>query len=97
MGRHRLTRLAENDLEEIGDFIALDKPEAALHFVNRIREVCATLANHPEMGRLHPRPKCGELRAFSVGHYLIFYRKIATGVEIARVLHGARDIDSQLE
>jgi toxin ParE1/3/4 len=27
-----------------------------------------------------------------VGNYLIFYRPISDGIEIVRVLHGARDI-----
>jgi toxin ParE1/3/4 len=34
------------------------------------------------------------LRSLSVGNYLIFYRPLADGIEIVRVLHGARDIDS---
>jgi toxin ParE1/3/4 len=29
--------------------------------------------------------------------YLIFYRQVAAGIEVVRVLHGARDIPSILE
>lgn len=36
------------------------------------------------------------LRSFPVGKYLIFYRLIDGGLEIVRVLHGARDIENLL-
>ncbi len=43
------------------------------------------------MGR--PRDELAEgLRSFSVGRYVMFYRAIPEGVEIVRVLHGARDL-----
>jgi toxin ParE1/3/4 len=32
------------------------------------------------------------IRCIVVGEYLIFYRPIADGIEIMRVLHGRRDI-----
>lgn len=32
------------------------------------------------------------LRSSPVGNYLIFYRPLPDGIEILRVLHGARDI-----
>jgi toxin ParE1/3/4 len=33
------------------------------------------------------------LRSFPVGRYVIFYLAIPGGVQIVRVLHGARDIE----
>jgi len=33
-----------------------------------------------------------ELRGFPVGSHLIFYRPAVDGIEVIRVLHGARDI-----
>jgi toxin ParE1/3/4 len=43
------------------------------------------------MGRLRPElvPK---LRSFPVGEYVVFYRSIRDGIEVVRVLNGARDI-----
>ena len=35
------------------------------------------------------------LRVLSTGSYLIFYRAVDSGIEVARVLHGARDITSE--
>jgi toxin ParE1/3/4 len=50
----------------------------------------------PELGRkrdeLSPR-----LRSFPVKNYIIFYRRMASGVEIARILHGARDLPTLFE
>ena len=34
-----------------------------------------------------------DLRSFAAGSYLIFYRPIDDGIEVVRVLHGARDIE----
>lgn len=34
------------------------------------------------------------LRSHPHGNYVIFYRPIGDGIEIVRVLHGARDIDA---
>jgi toxin ParE1/3/4 len=50
----------------------------------------------PQLGRrreeLSPR-----LRSFPVGRYVIFYRPLENGIEIARVLHGARDFPPLFE
>lgn len=40
-----------------------------------------------------PRPDLAEgLRYFVVGGYLVVYRQVAGGVEIVRVVHGARHL-----
>jgi toxin ParE1/3/4 len=38
--------------------------------------------------------RCAGDRAsqLSVGRYLVFYRIVADGIEVARILHGARDL-----
>ena len=52
------------------------------------------LAAQPHLGKsvdeLAPK-----LRLFPIGSYLVFYRAIDDGVEIARLLHGARDIAAE--
>ncbi len=35
-------------------------------------------------------PDC---RHFSVGQYVIYYRPVADGIELIRILHGARSVD----
>jgi len=34
------------------------------------------------------------LRSFPIGQYIIFYQPVPGGVDIVRVLHGARDLDA---
>jgi toxin ParE1/3/4 len=83
--------LAEQDLDDIWFHIAQDNPDAADRTVDLLRDKCLLLASTPLMGRacdgLLP-----SLRFFPVGNYLIFYLPIEGGIEVARVLHGAQDI-----
>ncbi len=83
---------AEVDLVGIAEFIARDKPEAARRWVQRIRETCDTLATHPEMGEMRSEFGVSGCRSFSVGTYVIFFRPTETGIEVARVVHGYRDM-----
>lgn len=83
---------AEDDLVGIADYIARDKPEAARRWVQGIRETCATLATQPEMGELRPDFGVASCRSFSVGNYVIFFRPVESGIEVARVVHGSRDM-----
>jgi plasmid stabilization system protein ParE len=34
------------------------------------------------------------LRSLAFGNYLIFYRKTANGIEVVRVVHGARRLEA---
>jgi len=91
----RITRrpLALQDLDEIWDYIAVDNPDAADRFVEAIAEKCHLLAKFPKIGTLCESLHLG-LRYLPVGKYLLFYLPIEDGVEVVRVLHGARDVDS---
>jgi toxin ParE1/3/4 len=89
---------AENDLTEIGAYIAQKSGsiETARRFLEKIVETCQRLAENPAMGQLRPEFLSGLYRSFSVGNYVIYFRPVEHGVRIARVLHGARDHDSLL-
>jgi toxin ParE1/3/4 len=43
------------------------------------------------MGRSRPELAAG-VHSFPVARYVVFYRPASAGVEVVRVLHGARDI-----
>jgi toxin ParE1/3/4 len=85
----RLRPLAEADIEGIVFHIARDSPGAARQWLEEAHERFRNLALMPGMGapRFDIRP---DLRLLPMGAYLILYREIAGGVEIVRVLHGAR-------
>jgi toxin ParE1/3/4 len=88
-----LSELAEADLTDIWEFIAQDNSEAADHLIDEIHEKCQFLAATPRAGRQRPDLD-PSIRSFVVGNYVIFYRESTRGIEVARVLHGHRDIAS---
>ena len=55
---------AEADLNAILEYIAKDKPIAAVSFVEKLREKCFVLAANPELGELRP-DLAEKLRCFS--------------------------------
>ena len=61
----------------------------------RFDAVCALIAEHPLIGRARPE-LAPELRSLPEGSYVIFYKPRPAGPEIVRILHGKRDITSDL-
>ena len=90
MKQFRVSDVARSDLDEIWLYIAQDNLDAADKLIHAIVSRFTKLAVMPLIGRqreeLSPR-----LRSFPVSRYVIFYRLIEDGIEIVRVLHGARD------
>ena len=84
---------ALSDLAEIWDYIADDSEVRADAFVATIDAKFQTLAKQPGIGRMRDELATG-LRSLPIGRYVIFYLSLADGIEIIRVLHGARDIDT---
>ena len=89
------------DLEELGAFIAKDNRAAATEVVRQLRLSFEQLARMPQLGRAVRNINMTEqLRMWlspAFRNYLIFYRELHDGVEIVRVLHGARDIQRILK
>ena len=50
-----------------------------------------SIAATPRMGR-KVEELAPNLRSFPVGNYLIFYRPLEDGIQLIRLVHGARDI-----
>ena len=86
--------LAVRDLLEIWGYIAEDSEMRADAFIDKIEDIFITLAKSPKVGRLRNDLSDG-LRSFPIGNYAIFYLPIASKIIIVRVLHSARDIDSE--
>jgi toxin ParE1/3/4 len=83
------TLRAEEDLIEIWLSIATDNPAAADRLLDTIERTCRRLARSPHLGPARPDLAAG-LRYLPVGRYLILYREVDNGVEIVRIIHGAR-------
>jgi toxin ParE1/3/4 len=92
----RRTSKAAHDLVDVGEFVAAHDLRAADRLLHRIDATCRLPSGQPELGTLR-EDLAPNLRFFPVGNYLIFYRPIAEGIEVIRVLHGARDFRGQLE
>ena len=84
---------ALQDLAEIWGYIADDSPGRADEFADLIDSKFQTLARQPSMGRVRSELGPG-FRSFVVGRYVIFYLPLENGIEIVRVIHGARDIEA---
>ena len=91
----RYTQPARADLLGIHDFIAKDSPRAAARIVAQIRKRCSNLAKFPFSAEAHPEYG-PETRFCTFENYVIAYRPIVTGIEVLRVVHGARDLDAIL-
>ncbi len=92
MPRVRRSSLAGDDLLAAWLDIARDEQRAADRLLDRVEETCAILAATPLLGRSREE-LAPSLRSYPIGRYVLFYRPIPGGIEIARFLHGARDLD----
>ena len=73
--------------------------ETAVRYYDAVLASCRLLAGQPMSGRLFETrvSQMEGLRRFPVSDafakYLIFYQPTVTGIDIVRVLHGARDVE----
>jgi toxin ParE1/3/4 len=81
--------LAELDLDTIEDFIAQDKPRAAIDTVDTIEATVQLLKRFPDMGK-KGRVKGTRELVIPRLPYIVVYRLRGDMVEIIRVLHGAQ-------
>jgi addiction module RelE/StbE family toxin len=84
------TEPALQDLDEIADYISLDKPVAARQFVHRVFERIEQLANHPKSGSVPAELKGTQYRQLVVPPVRIFYRSQNDVVYIVYVMRGER-------
>ncbi len=82
---------AENDLEQIADYIAEHNPLRAMLLIRELRRKCEELVDSPNGFALVPRYEHHGIRRRVHGNYLIFYRVETGKVVIIHILHGATD------
>jgi toxin ParE1/3/4 len=93
---------ALRDIVEIAVFIAEESVEASDRFLEAVELTFRALARMPRVGaRCRFRnPRFAAVRMWRVRgfeNYLIFYRPRQDGIEVLRLIHGARDIASLFE
>lgn len=94
MNRYTLSDVAKADLDEIWDYIGIinDNPQAAHRQLDEIHAMLGRLADNPNIGQRRDdlRPN---LRLFPVGNYVVLFYPTDDGIEVAGIIHGARDIE----
>ncbi len=83
---------AIDDLTGIVKYISRDKPEAARRWLQTVRQKCELLATQPASGEQRQGFGIADCRCFSVGNYVLFFRPQGEGIEVARIIHGSRDL-----
>lgn len=93
---------ADQDLDEQAAYLAEEASlELALRFYDAAAETFAFLARSPGVGELRESrdPALAGIRVWRISGFdkhLVFYRPIDGGIEVVRVIHGRRDLDSIL-
>ncbi len=90
---YRLSSAARCDLKEISRYLGARNLSAAERTLEELLGKFVLLDRHPQLGP--PRNDLLEgMRHSVVGNYVIFYRPTDNGVDILRVIHGSRDLNS---
>ncbi len=90
------------DLIELATYIGEDNLDASDRFLAAAESTFQQLGKMPGMGKLckFSHPSLANVRQQSIKgfkNYLVFYQTTDNGVEIIRVIHGARDIQAIFE
>lgn len=93
---YTITKTAETDMQEIGDFISLDNPRMALNLIDKFEECFEKIDSMPEIGCKKPEWTQKDVRFFTIKKYLIVYQVNNANVVILRVLSSFRDISNLL-
>ena len=99
--RAELRPRARHDIVDLAVYIADQSPDAAFRLMDAVEQTSAFLLANSEAGAFYPaeNSRLAGIRVFQVRsfpNHLIFYRESASGIQIVRVLHGARNVDAVL-
>ncbi|MBO9602678.1 MAG: type II toxin-antitoxin system RelE/ParE family toxin [Novosphingobium sp.] len=95
MFRLRIAAAARADMDSIADFIRRDNPVRAESFIEEVARKIETIAERPMSFPLRTDLE-GSFRSALHGSYLVIFGVRDEEVVIARVVHGARDIENLL-
>jgi toxin ParE1/3/4 len=94
MARIQETPTSRNDVVDILKYLRARSRRGALGVLRAIHITFQFLAENPGAGQAREE-LAANLRSFPVNryrHYLVFYRPLRDGIQVIRVLHGARDL-----
>lgn len=82
---------AEQDLDDIAAWIGKHNLAAADRLLEDVDRVLALTLDFPGIGEAVDRYAPG-MRRITLGSYVIYYFHVEAGLEVARVVHGARNV-----
>jgi addiction module RelE/StbE family toxin len=87
----RYLETAIRDLEDIFDYIAKDRPAAAVSLLDKLDHTISQLADFPEIGVVPKDDRLKRLgyRLLIIENYLVFYVIKFETIQIRRIIHGA--------
>lgn len=85
-----LTRQAALDIQEITEYIARDSIENALRFADELLEVCRSIPDFPERGRVIPEVGHSQIREIIHKNYRLVYTVRKGKIFILQVFNAAR-------
>lgn len=91
-----LTPAARSDLVEIDHYLRHKSADAAGRVRAKLRDALRKLAKRPQMGHLREDLADESLRFWPVYSYLIIYRAEVRPLQVIRILHASRDVQSLL-
>jgi len=86
------TEHAYAQLDEAMAFIARDRPQVAMVWLERILEAGASLSELPDRGRIVPEAARDDVRELIISPYRLIYRRDGDAVTVTMVVHERRDL-----
>ena len=81
---------ANNDLNEIIDYIAQDSPQYASLFFEQLHLKIDNLKEFPKIGRKVPELNDPDIRELILRNYRLVYKISEDKIYIIRIIHGSR-------
>lgn len=91
-----ISATAAKDLMDIWDYVAQFDENTASKLIKEVKNKLALLRDNPLIGR-EQNDYLINLRSFVVNDYFVFYIPHENGIDILRILHSSRDIESIFE
>ncbi|MDA3791136.1 MAG: type II toxin-antitoxin system RelE/ParE family toxin [Desulfobacula sp.] len=93
------TNVAENDLKEIIEYIALDRPQAALKIFNTIKDKVSDLYTLPERGRVVPELQNQgilQYRELIISPWRLIYRILDQKIFVLSLIDSRQNVEDIL-
>jgi toxin ParE1/3/4 len=90
MGSVKISATAQNDIQNIFQYISEDSTQNAIKVINKIIAAIDSLKTYPDKGLLLNDARQISIRYLKVYKYKIVYRNYAKSVRIITIHHSAR-------